>query len=1019
MKLAILAAGKPFYSDHPLASERVFADVPAASWTMSVVGADTMSAQIVVGYSHEDVQQAIPGALLRLNPDWKASGSVGSFFCLDFDCLESILVTYSDVVFSRQIVENLVKEDADVVVAWDSQFLSKYNDSTRVFEKVFVDGKSVVKSGVSAENFPNAGFFLGVVKFSPRGLEKIQEIPQRERDLLSKSHMSELIDYLVDNGMTVGAVDCNGQWARVEEPDELARFILGSKADTLMRLSPLVSKSVVPPSFVFEAGEWVTGKSGILQSIENTWPGEELVIRSSARAEDTFEESMAGAFLSVIGVSGRASAEGAIEQVLSSYPDSNSDNQVLVQPKVQNLIANGVVFTRALGSDAPWLAVNFEVADRSDGVTSGLTSSARTLNLFRSPKDWLARAKSTIVMENLPSWITNLLEAVIELEHLIHYSRLDIEFGIDVNGRVHIFQVRPLAFSTNLVGPSDAEVEKELEKARLAWNVSDQGNKGRANENSIIFSNMTDWNPAEILGAAPRQLAISLYEELITNRVWSESRAYFGYRRVLNRPLLREVAGRPYVDVSASIESLLPSALDDEDCRSLLAFFLKWLKSHPDLHDKVEFDVLPTCLTPKFGDWAERISKFGGFSPALIAEYRNSLKNITHHALSSIDDDFDRLTMLDEAFLGAKNDTRMSRGEKIQQVLAVCKLYGTLPFSNLARRAFIAVALLKDAAHAGVISSTAVEGFLGTIRTVSHSFGEDASAVRSGSTSWDTFVSTYGHLRPGTYDITSPRYDSATDKFLLPVVESQLGNVGEKANGSNWVAERRHFFRWVRGELGEFEDDQIEGFLRKAIEGRETAKFTFTQLVSWVLEEVKIIANDWGLSVEDISYMRIEQILEVTIGALPDAMKSQELSKIVDENRGAHALSSFVKLPGFLADSDDLFVFVTGNDVPNFVGSKAIIKKRTHIWSGVNIGPEELNGTIVFIEAADPGFDWIFGSGIAGLVTKYGGANSHMAIRAAEFSLPAAIGVGETLFETLVKKDTIELDPTNQILRGL
>jgi phosphoenolpyruvate-protein kinase (PTS system EI component) len=44
------------------------------------------------------------------------------------------------------------------------------------------------------------------------------------------------------------------------------------------------------------------------------------------------------------------------------------------------------------------------------------------------------------------------------------------------------------------------------------------------------------------------------------------------------------------------------------------------------------------------------------------------------------------------------------------------------------------------------------------------------------------------------------------------------------------------------------------------------------------------------------------------------------------------------------------------------------------------------------------------------LITKYGGANSHMAIRSAEFALPAAIGCGELLFETLSAAAVIDLD---------
>jgi len=49
----------------------------------------------------------------------------------------------------------------------------------------------------------------------------------------------------------------------------------------------------------------------------------------------------------------------------------------------------------------------------------------------------------------------------------------------------------------------------------------------------------------------------------------------------------------------------------------------------------------------------------------------------------------------------------------------------------------------------------------------------------------------------------------------------------------------------------------------------------------------------------------------------------------------------------------------------------------------------------------------------------YGGANSHMAIRAAEFSLPAAIGVGEQLYNTCNSANSIELDAAGETIRIL
>ena len=76
-----------------------------------------------------------------------------------------------------------------------------------------------------------------------------------------------------------------------------------------------------------------------------------------------------------------------------------------------------------------------------------------------------------------------------------------------------------------------------------------------------------------------------------------------------------------------------------------------------------------------------------------------------------------------------------------------------------------------------------------------------------------------------------------------------------------------------------------------------------------------------------------------------------------------------------------------------------------------------VEGRIVVIPQADPGYDWLFGQRISGLITMYGGANSHMAIRSAEFGLPAAIGIGEKRYQTLSLAKTIELDPASEIIR--
>jgi phosphoenolpyruvate-protein kinase (PTS system EI component) len=94
---------------------------------------------------------------------------------------------------------------------------------------------------------------------------------------------------------------------------------------------------------------------------------------------------------------------------------------------------------------------------------------------------------------------------------------------------------------------------------------------------------------------------------------------------------------------------------------------------------------------------------------------------------------------------------------------------------------------------------------------------------------------------------------------------------------------------------------------------------------------------------------------------------------------------------------------------PNFIGNKRIEAEVIELTPHMSKIPS-LENKIVCIEGADPGYDWIFTRAIAGLITKYGGANSHMAIRSAEYNLPAAIGCGEQPYERVLNAKKCLLD---------
>ena len=104
---------------------------------------------------------------------------------------------------------------------------------------------------------------------------------------------------------------------------QAALVALGTKAETLQRLAPLVQKSKVKPLEVVSLGEWREAREAVLARLQDKVPGPLWAIRSSALCEDQAGASAAGAFTSLLGVPAddQAQIASAMDQVAASYPD--------------------------------------------------------------------------------------------------------------------------------------------------------------------------------------------------------------------------------------------------------------------------------------------------------------------------------------------------------------------------------------------------------------------------------------------------------------------------------------------------------------------------------------------------------------------------------------------------------------------------------------------------------------------------------------------------------------------------
>ena len=280
----------------------------------------------------------------------------------------------------------------------------------------------------------------------------------------------------------------------------------GTKAETLDILSQLAYN--VPQVFFFTVSDWNIKKETIMDSLLKKYTGKLLAVRSSTLAEDSANYSMAGAFESKLNVkSDKHSIQETVTEVIASF-DNNINNQVLIQPMVDNVAMSGVIMTQVLDDGSPYHVVNY---DDSTGLTDTVTSGSninKTVYIYNGVDENDFDSKYLLLI----------LDLIRKLQNTFPDIPLDIEFAIDKSMKIHVLQVRKI---TTIDKWDKKIIENVSSRMLFLKEYVSQLMKKRPNifGERTLLGFMPDWNPAEMIGVVPHPLAMSLYRELITKRI--------------------------------------------------------------------------------------------------------------------------------------------------------------------------------------------------------------------------------------------------------------------------------------------------------------------------------------------------------------------------------------------------------------------------------------------------------------------------------------------------------------------
>ena len=766
--------------------------------------------------------------------------------------------------------------------------------------------------------------------------------------------------------------------------------VVSTKASTLSWLEPQLATARVLPAMSFTVLQWKKTRATILTDLQRQpWSAHPLIVRSSAIGEDSQDESLAGKYCSKLDINWSGLPQ-AIESVISSYDEMHEAfemHELLVQPFLKNATMSGVAFSRDPASGASYIIISYDV----DGDTTAVTAGKDGTQTY-----YYARGSSLPDNERL----AGVIKLTEEVEALFGGTPVDIEFAFDAEHGFCLLQARPLLLRTGDNFRSSEALFENLTQVATQIDLANKPHpylKGRR----TVFGVMPDWNPAEIIGIKPRPLSLSLYRELVTDSIWAYQRSNYGYRNLRSFPLMVDFHGLPYIDVRVSFNSFIPADLDGGLAERLVDYYIDQLISYPALHDKVEFEILYSCYTFDLAERLESLPRhvFQDSDRTAILESLRALTNRIINRNGLWKQDTERILQLEDrqsAILSSELDPI----GKIYWLLEDCKRYGPLPFAGLERAGFIAVQMLNSLVSVGILNIQEKEKLMRSLNSVSGQMTRDIATLDA-----TLFQRKYGHLRPGTYDILSSRYDEDFERYFDKPPGKGGGLAPELEQFSLTLEQMRAIDRLLTVHGLDHDVIGLFEFIEGGITGRELAKFHFSRSLSDALVLLKNVGDERGFDPEALSYLDISSVRNLYANA-QDTEKALSESVAVGYER--YKITRELNLPPLILSSNDVWQFHQPRTEPNYITQKRV--------TGPVKAPSDdvIEGTILAIENADPGYDWIFTRGIAGFVTAYGGVNSHMAIRASELGVPAAIGVGDDMLKKIRAASMLELDAENK-----
>ena len=191
---------------------------------------------IVRGFKKEKIQ--FDHIKYYENTDYKNNNILNSLFYAEKELNGNVIISYSDIVFSPKIIERLLESSADISIVvdidWRGRYENRMDHPVEEAENVFFDAnQAVVDIGKITSNIDDVhGEFIGMMKFSPRGVEifkrhfhRAKELywnkPFQRSNVFQNAYLTDILKDMTELGVHISTVIVEQGWVEIDTKEDL------------------------------------------------------------------------------------------------------------------------------------------------------------------------------------------------------------------------------------------------------------------------------------------------------------------------------------------------------------------------------------------------------------------------------------------------------------------------------------------------------------------------------------------------------------------------------------------------------------------------------------------------------------------------------------------------------------------------------------------------------------------------------------------------------------------------------